>query len=99
MKKALGLGVVLLSVIPASAGVLENRLAEAVRSSDNAAVKSLLASHANVNAPLPDKSTVLSWAIDRQDAQLVQMLLGAGAKVNVADSEGTTPLSLACELG
>ncbi|HKU65466.1 MAG TPA: ankyrin repeat domain-containing protein [Rhizomicrobium sp.] len=99
MKKALGFGIALLSAIPASAGVLENRLADAVRDGDPAAVKGLLARHANVNARLPDKSSVLSWAIDRQDAEMVQRLLSAGAKVNVTDGEGTTPLALACELG
>ena len=63
------------------------------------AIKRLLAEKANVNAPFPDKSTVLSWAVDRQDPQSVDMLLAAGAKPNVADINGASPLTLACERG
>ena len=59
----------------------------------------LLAAHADVNAPLPDKSTVLAWAVDRQDEQSVRLLLEAGAKPNVSDVDGASPLTLACELG
>src|SRR5262245_43944236 len=99
MKKAFGLGFLLLSSLPASAGVLESRLAEAVRNNDVVAIKSLLAEHADVNAPLPDESTVLAWAVDRQNAQSVDMLLAAGAKPNVTGVDGASPLTLACERG
>ena len=63
------------------------------------AIKSLLAAHADVNAPLPDKSTVLAWAVDRQDEESVRLLLEAGAKPDVSDVDGAAPLTLACELG
>src|ERR1700709_2094355 len=99
MKKLFGLGFILLSMLPASAGVLENRLAEAVRNNDGVTIKALLAKHAAVNAPLPDKSTVLSWAVDRQNAQSVDMLLAAGAKPNVVDVDGASPLTSASERG
>ena len=99
MKKVIGLGFVLLSALPAWAGVLESRLAEAVRGNDEAAIKSLLAKHVAVNAPLPDKSTVLSWAVDRQNPRSVDMLLAAGAKPNITDIDGASPLTLACERG
>ncbi len=101
MKKAVGLSLVMLGAFPAAgwAGVPEVRLAQAVRGNDHAAIKSLLANHANPNAPLPDKSTVLIWAVDRQDAESVRLLLAAGAKPNAADMQGATPLAVACELG
>lgn len=101
MKKAIGFAFLLLAGFPAvgRAGVLEDRLAHAVRSNNHAAVKSLLARHANPNASLPDKSTALVWAVDRQDAETVRMLLAAGAKPNAADIQGATPLIIACELG
>jgi ankyrin repeat protein len=101
MKKALGFVVLLLAAFPATgqAGVLEDRLAQAVRGNDHAAIKSLLASHANPNAPLPDKSTVLVWTVDWQDEETVRLLLAAGAKPNTADIQGATPLIMACELG
>jgi ankyrin repeat protein len=102
MRKSLGLGLlgVCLLALPASAsGGADNRLIQAVRGDDHAAIKRLLAAHVNVNAPLPDKSTVLAWAVDRQDEESVGLLLSAGAKPDVADAEGVTPITLACELG
>lgn len=101
MKKALGFAVLLLGAAPAVcwAGVAEERLAQAVRSNQHALIKSLLASKANPNAPLADKSTPLIWAVDRQDAQSVRLLLAAGAKPNAVDIQGATPLAVACELG
>ena len=62
-------------------------------------IKSLLAAHADVNAPLPDKSTVLAWAVDRQDEESVRLLLEAGARPDISDVDGAVPLTLACELG
>src|ERR1700754_350339 len=99
MKKLIGLGFCLLGALPAWAGVAEQRLAQAVRNDDHAAIKTLLAAHANPNAPLPDKSTVLAWAVDRQDVESVRMLLAAGAKPNVSDGDGAGPQHLACGLG
>src|SRR3954464_9369151 len=104
MRKSLGLGLCLLGCgllaapAVASSGA-DNRLIQAVRSDDHAAIKRLLAAHVNVNASLPDKSTVLAWAVDRQDEESVGLLLAAGAKPNIADVDGTTPMTLACELG
>ena len=101
MKKALMLVLPFLVALPATgwAGVMEDRLAQAVRGNDHGAVRSLLERHANPNAPLPDKSTVLVWAVDRQDEETVRRLLAAGAKPNTADIQGATPLIMACELG
>ena len=98
MRKALALGLILAAAPAAFAGPAENRLLAAVKDGDHAAVKAALAAHANVNAPLPDKSTVLAWAVDRQDAESVRLLLAAGAQSRVA-AGGVQPLSLACELG
>ena len=97
MKKLLAF--LLLSATPLTASAAENRLLAAVKTDDHAALKKLLAAHANVNAPLADKSTVLAWAVDRQDEDSVKMLLAAGAKPDAADVTGATPLMLACEMG
>jgi ankyrin repeat protein len=101
MKKTVALAVLSLMSFPAAAmaGVLEDRLAEAVRGNDVAAVKILLARKANPNAPLPDRSTALAWAVDRQNVETVRVLLAAGAKADIADFQGATPLVVACQLG
>ena len=94
------LGFCLLAALPVSAsGVADSRLVNAVRGNDHVALKRLLAAKVNVNAPLPDESTVLAWAVNRQDVESVRMLLAAGAKPNSADFNGITPVTLACELG
>jgi ankyrin repeat protein len=101
MKKHLELVFLFLAAFPAAgwAGVMEDRLAQAVRANDIASVRSLLARHANPNPPLPDKSTALVWAVDWQNEEMVRLLLAAGAKPNTADIQGATPLIMACELG
>jgi ankyrin repeat protein len=100
MRKALVLGLLLLGSVsaPVFAGVAENRLVAAVKDSDHAALKAALVAHPNVNAPLPDKSSALAWAVDRQDADSVKLLLAAGARPG-AVAGAVEPFSLACELG
>src|SRR6202046_2992607 len=95
----LGLLATLAAASPAMAGMPEDRLLEAVKTDDHDAIKSLIVAHADVNAPLADKSTVLAWAVDRQDEQSVRLLLDAGAKPDVSDMDGALPLTLACQLG
>ena len=74
MRKQFVLGFCLLGALPALARAVDDRLAEAVRGNDHAAIKGLLAAHADVNALLPDQTTVLAWAVDRQDVESVKML-------------------------
>ena len=66
MKKAFGLGVLLLGAATASgwAGPAEDKLVDAVRANQHAAIKSLLAAHADPNMPLP--------AVPQQPGQHVQ---------------------------
>jgi ankyrin repeat protein len=99
MKKILVIGLLVLGAAPAWAGVAENRLLQAVRDGDHAGIRSALAAKANVNALLPDKSSVLAWAVDRQDAESVRLLLAAGAQPRALVAGAVQPLSLACELG
>jgi ankyrin repeat protein len=74
-------------------------VADAVQRSDAAAVRRLLAQHADVNAPQADGATALHWAAYQSDADSVDLLLKAGARVTVANQYGATPLSLAAERG
>lgn len=81
----------------ASAATPSQALFDAIGRQDRAAVRTLLKSGADVNAPLGDGTTPLAWAAHKGDAEIVDVLLQARANVNAADDHGVTPLSLACE--
>src|SRR5713226_1132455 len=72
------------------------RLVEAVKNSDRAAVRTLLQKGADVNASEIDGTTALHWAVNRDDLQTVELLLGAGANVKVVNRYGVNPLLIAC---
>ncbi len=76
--------------------LVETGLVEAVKSQDQAAVRSLLQEHADVNAAQADGATALAWAAYRDDLATTDLLIRAGADVNAANDYGVTPLSLAC---
>jgi ankyrin repeat protein len=67
-------------------------VAEAVMHQDQAALRSLIAKKADVNAPLVDGSTALHWAVENDDADAVGMLLDSGAAPDAKDRYGLTPL-------
>jgi ankyrin repeat protein len=75
------------------------RLAEAVKSSDVAAVRALIRQHADVNAAEADGFTALHWAAQRDNLEIADLLLSAGANVKAASQYNITPLSLACTNG
>src|SRR5258708_6634168 len=70
-------------------------VADAAKRGDKAAVRTLLAQKADVNAKQPDGGTALHWAVYREDVELATMLLRAGANANAVNLTGATPLSLA----
>jgi ankyrin repeat protein len=72
------------------------RLVEAVRSKDANAVRALLKSGIDVNAPQGDGATALHWAVHYDDIATADLLLRAGASTNAANDLGVTPLYLAC---
>src|SRR5581483_4423678 len=91
---ALGLGV-LLKAAPSSSPV-----ADAAQNGDKEAVRTLLKQAADVNAAQPDGMTALHWAAMRNDAELAQTLLYAGANVKATTRiNGYTPLLLATKNG
>jgi len=75
------------------------RVVDAVKQGNFAAVKALIAQHADVNAAEADGMTALHWAVRANDVPTVQMLIRAGAKVNVASRYGMTPILLAAQNG
>src|ERR1700726_3969792 len=51
---------------------------------------------ADIDAPGPDGTTALHWAVRADDLQSAERLIRAGADVKAADRYGITPLYLAC---
>jgi ankyrin repeat protein len=82
-----------------AAGGNEARLMEAVKSGNKDAVRMLLKQPGAVNAPEPDGTTALHWAVRADDAATVDLLLRAGAKPDAANRYGVTPISLAAVNG
>jgi ankyrin repeat protein len=86
-----------LAILPIAAAAGNLSLAESAKQGDRAAVQSLLKQKTDVNAALPDGTTALHWAAFNGDADLVALLLRAGANPRVVTRVGAiTPLSLAC---
>jgi len=71
----------------------------AVKNGDSAAVKALLAQHADVNATEADGSTALHWAVQRDNLAITELLLAAGAKADAATRYNITPLAMASKNG
>jgi ankyrin repeat protein len=74
-------------------------VADAAARGDRAAVQAALARKADVNLPQPDGTTALHWAVERDDLDLTDVLLRAGARVAAPTREGVTPLQLAAVNG
>jgi uncharacterized protein len=85
---------VALAMLLAGAG-----LVDAVKSGDRAGAFAMLQQKVNVNAPEADGTTALHWAVQKNDAELVDELIKAGAKVNTANDYGSTPMSEAAIIG
>ncbi len=75
------------------------RLIEAAKSGNEAATRSLLSLHMDVNAAQGDGSTALHFAADADNVRMADMLIRAGARVDAANDLGATPLHLACGNG
>ncbi len=71
---------------------------QAILNLDLAKVAKLTAT-VDVNHALADKSSLLAWAVETQEPQLVELLLKKGAKVKLANSNRFTPIIQACRYG
>ena len=71
------------------------RLVNAVRNQDKDAARRIVQT-IDVNATQPDGATALAWASYWDDLETADLLIHAGAKPNIANIHGVTPLSLAC---
>src|SRR3954453_20785922 len=93
---ALGAAVSLSALLPADGAPI----ADAAQQGDRDAVKTLLRQAADVNAAQGDGMTALHWAAMKNDADLAQTLLYAGANIRATTRIGSyTPLLLAAKSG
>src|SRR5689334_23334963 len=80
--------------------IADTRLSIAAMNGDRATVEALLKQNVDVNAPQGDGSTALHWASDKEDLELVQLLIKAGADVNAKTRlAGITPIFMAAKNG
>ena len=75
------------------------RLIDAVKKSDTAAVKALIAQRADVKGAEVDGTTPLHWASELGNSEITGMLLAAGADAKAANRYSITPMALASEGG
>ena len=93
---------ILVLLLTAGAGASQppESIVDAVRAGDAAGARTLLdAGRVEVDASEPDGTTALHRAVHRDDLGMVELLIGAGADVNLTNDYGVTPLSLACTNG
>ena len=74
-------------------------LLDVVKAGDAAAARTLLARGGDPNSADADGSTVLHFAVENDETELIQALLAAGARARVANRHGITPLHLAATNG
>jgi ankyrin len=88
------------SLLPASLGAADDlRLLEAVERRDAAETRRLLDGAVDVNARDADGATALHWAVYWDEADLARRLLSLGARADVPNDLGVTPVSLASANG
>ncbi len=80
-------------------GAGKSDVADAAMKGDRTAMRALLAQKADVNAPQVDGATALHWALYRDDAEMADVLIRAGANVKAANRDGVTPLAMAALYG
>ena len=103
MKKRLNvhaLAALAVSMLLTSAGAPDSPLADAAMKGDAAAVRSLLAGGADVNAARGDGMTALHWAAETGNAEITEILVAGGAILEVTTRLGAyTPLHVAGRKG
>jgi ankyrin repeat protein len=90
---------IILAAFATLACAADSRVADAAKKGDRAAVRSLIAAHADVNVPQIDGTTALHWAAYVDDLEMAKALLDAGAEPGAANRYGMTVLAQACSNG
>jgi uncharacterized protein len=97
--RLLVVGSLWLGLVAGSATNVGAQLADAVVRGDKDALRSLPADRKAINAPQPDGTTALHWAVRRDDLATAGALIEAGADVMAATRYGITPMNLAAMNG
>jgi len=87
------LGWLLLAAVAAHAATAE--VADAAMRGDREAVRAAIARGTDVNVPQVDGTTAVHWAVERDDLEMIDLLIRADAKVIGRTREGVLPLQLA----
>jgi ankyrin repeat protein len=77
----------------------ESPLADAAMSGDMKSLRTLLRHAHDIDAAQPDGMTALHWAVHRDDLEMADLLLAAGADVLATNRIGVRPIFLATENG
>src|SRR3954471_1163873 len=100
LRRCLLLGLCVALACGSIASAATSPLADAAMRGDNDAVKALLKQKADVHAAQGDGSTALHWAAHRDDVELANLLIAAGANLKAKTRLGDiTPLQLAAKNG
>jgi ankyrin repeat protein len=76
-----------------------SEVADAAKRGNREAVRAAIARKADVNEAQVDGTTALHWAVERDDFEMADMLIRAGARVGARTREGVVPLQLAAVNG
>jgi ankyrin repeat protein len=77
----------------------EPAIVDAAMNGDLKTVRTLVRQSVDVNAAQPDGMTALHWAVERRDLPMMNALLEAGAKHDLTNRTGASPLYLAATNG
>jgi ankyrin repeat protein len=84
-----------LLVVSGAAQAATTEVADAAMRGSRDAVRAAIQRKVDVNATQVDGTTALHWAVQRDDAEMTDLLIRAGARVAAKTREGVTPLQLA----
>src|SRR5262245_33677953 len=90
---------ILLSVLGAGAAGDAGSLVEAVKAGNIPAIQAMLQQRRDPNEREKDGTAALHWAVHNRQPEVVDLLIRAGAGVNVKNRYGMTPLALAVTNG
>src|SRR5688572_32507814 len=85
---------VLVCAAAGAAAQADPAIVDAAMNGDLKSVRALVG-QVHVDAAQPDGMTALHWAVERRDHAMIDVLLGAGAKHDLTNRTGASPLYLA----